>query len=354
MTWADIAGVFQGQYRVNARVGHRLARGWSQREAADRWNERWPDDPKTFKNFSYWEQWPNKTGYAPSLEVLSRLAELYSCHISDLLSDGPAFNHLDPAYKHRTELERLSGAVAAAANETSTAASDASKDLADFVQRLHDGDVDELARVAAEWSKHVSGAIDRRSLLLKLSFALTTAATMLSSAPSQRHATHPAKNEASGLTGIWRSEYGYYSTRRNQHNTDAHYVVIRQAGDAVAIESLRQSTGSELRLDVALDGMFATGTWEERTSPTGYYKGAIYRGAIQLLVSPSLTAMTGKWIGFGKNFSINNGDWSFTLETPQHGFRRSSRLLRQALTSLRKQRDERRPRLERASPQQAE
>jgi hypothetical protein len=45
MTWADIAGVFQRQYRVNARVGHRLARGWSQREAADRWNERWPDDP---------------------------------------------------------------------------------------------------------------------------------------------------------------------------------------------------------------------------------------------------------------------------------------------------------------------
>jgi hypothetical protein len=25
--------------------------------------------------------------------------------------------------------------------------------------------------------------------------------------------------------------------------------------------------------------------------------------------------MTGKWLGFGKNFSINNGDWEFTLET---------------------------------------
>jgi hypothetical protein len=92
-------------------------------------------------------------------------------------------------------------------------------------------------------------------------------------------------------------------------------VVIRQTGAAVAIESLRHSTGSELRLDVTVDGMFATGTWEERTSPNGYYKGAIYRGAIQLLVAPSLTAMTGKWIGFGKNFKINNGDWSFTLET---------------------------------------
>jgi hypothetical protein len=267
------------------------------------------------QELSYWEQWPNRTGYAPSLEVLSRLAELYSCHISDLLSDGPAFNHLDPAYKHRTELEKLPRAMAVATDETNATESDASKDLAEFVERLHDSDVDELARVAAEWSKHVSGSIDRRSLLLKLSFALTTAATMPSSIPAQHHVTNPANSVASGLTGIWRSEYGYYSTRRNQHNSDTHYVVVRQAGDAVTIESLRHSTGSELRLNVAVDGMFATGTWEERTSPTGYYKGAIYRGAIQLLVSPSLTAMTGKWIGFGKNFSINNGDWNFTLET---------------------------------------
>jgi transcriptional regulator with XRE-family HTH domain len=315
MTWADIAGIFRMEYGVNARVGHRLARGWSQREAADRWNERWPDDPKTFKNFSYWEQWPNKSGYAPSLDVLSRLAELYSCHISDLLSDGPAFNHLDSSYQHRSELEKLPRAVAAAADETKTSESDAGRDLAQFIQRLHDSEVDELARVASEWSKHVGGAIDRRSLLLKLSFALTTAATLQGSDTVQHSTTQLAKNKASGLSGIWRSEYGYYSSRRDQHNTDTHYVVVRQAGDALTIESLRHSTGSELKLNVSLDGMFATGTWEEKTSPTGYYKGAIYRGAIQLLVSPSLTAMTGKWIGFGKNFSINNGDWSFTLET---------------------------------------
>jgi hypothetical protein len=36
-----------------------------------------------------------------------------------------------------------------------------------------------------------------------------------------------------------------------------------------------------------VDGMTATGSWEERTSPTGYYKGAVYRGALQFLVAPS-------------------------------------------------------------------
>lgn len=91
--------------------------------------------------------------------------------------------------------------------------------------------------------------------------------------------------------------------------------MVRQAGESLTIESLQHSTGSEIALHLSVDGIFATGTWEERTSPTGYYKGAIYRGAIKLLVTPSLTKMTGKWIGFGKNFSINNGDWTFSLES---------------------------------------
>jgi hypothetical protein len=47
----------------------------------------------------------------------------------------------------------------------------------------------------------------------------------------------------------------------------------------------------------------------------GYYRGARYSGAIQLLVEPSGHRMAGQWVGYGRSFDVNTGPWQLDLVT---------------------------------------
>ncbi|WP_328410322.1 XRE family transcriptional regulator [Nocardia sp. NBC_00403] len=132
---------------------------------------------------------------------------------------------------------------------------------------------------------------------------------------------HPVKSpartqQANGHNGVWLSRYEYYSTGRDATFTAVHHVVVLQHDDRLTVRSLPGSAASSLEMDLTVDGNVATGTWSERTAPEGYYRGARYHGAIQLLVELTGTRMAGKWVGFGKSFDINSGPWELVLQDP--------------------------------------
>jgi transcriptional regulator with XRE-family HTH domain len=131
---------------------------------------------------------------------------------------------------------------------------------------------------------------------------------------TEQFATARRPRTPGNYAGIWLSRYEYYSSGRDATFTAAHHVVLLQHDDRLTVRSLPNSAQSSLEMDLTVDGHVATGTWSEHTAQEGYYRGAVYHGAIQLLIELTGTRMAGKWVGFGKSFEINTGPWELVLQ----------------------------------------
>jgi hypothetical protein len=128
-------------------------------------------------------------------------------------------------------------------------------------------------------------------------------------------ATGPAVRSAAGnYSGVWLSRYEYFSSGRDDAFVGQHYVVILQHGDRLTVRSLPNSARSQVTMDLTVDGNVITGTWVEQTAPEGYYRGARYHGAIQMLAGPTGRRMVGNWVGFGKEMDINTGPWELVFQ----------------------------------------
>ena len=262
----------------------RLAHGWSQADAAEAWNARWPHDPKTFKSFSYWENWPSPTGHAPSLSVLDSLAKLYRCAVADL--------------------------VAGCGDHTVGRADPAETDRATLTWQVRNLNLHELTHSVDLWSRRLPD-LERRPLLLKLGAATATVAAIEPDIDS--NASRPMSRP--DLGGAWISTYEYPSRSRASRLSSSHTVDLRIQEGRLLGTSRADDSGSHLQLDLAVDGAVVTGSWTERTSPMGHYQAAIYHGILQLVLDPTSTAMTGQWLGIGKRYTINHGEWR--LERPR-------------------------------------
>jgi formamidopyrimidine-DNA glycosylase len=116
-------------------------------------------------------------------------------------------------------------------------------------------------------------------------------------------------NDINGLTGIWRSTYQYPSSGRPGKFASEHTVRLRREGKYLIFESLPEGNESYVIVRLALEGNVASGSWQEATSPAGYYKGALYYGVIQMIQSADGKRLRGQWLGFGKDEEVNAGLW---------------------------------------------
>ncbi len=113
------------------------------------------------------------------------------------------------------------------------------------------------------------------------------------------------------FSGIWRSDYTYHSSDRDEDLLSQHYVRIYPKGNELIIESSPGVNESYMLARFTMDGNVLTGSWQEVTDPKGDYKGTIYYGAAQLILTDDGKKMKGKWVGFGKNMEVKTGPWEF-------------------------------------------
>lgn len=111
------------------------------------------------------------------------------------------------------------------------------------------------------------------------------------------------------LAGSWISKYRYRSASRGEEFTDTHLVDLGVDGGQLVGRSVPHPSGSELTLALTAEGRVVSGTWVERTSPTGHYRGASFRGLLQLVVAPTGHTMSGMWLGVNKRDMVNAGEW---------------------------------------------
>lgn len=120
-----------------------------------------------------------------------------------------------------------------------------------------------------------------------------------------------ADTNSNKYTGIWRSDYTYHNSDRNEDLLSQHYVRMYPKGNELIVESVPNVNESYMLARFSVDGTVLTGSWQEATDPKGDYKGTIYYGAAQLIISDDGKKFKGKWVGFGKNMEVKTGPWEF-------------------------------------------
>jgi len=110
------------------------------------------------------------------------------------------------------------------------------------------------------------------------------------------------------FAGTWHSTYWYPSNTHSGEDTSEYDVTVTQKGNQLVLQSKLTEDGAYILLRLSIDDHLATGTWHETTAPQGAFKGMIYSGALQLIISEDGDTMEGKWVGIGRDYKMNRPD----------------------------------------------
>lgn len=111
------------------------------------------------------------------------------------------------------------------------------------------------------------------------------------------------------FAGTWHSCYWYPSNDKPGEEEKSEYeVIVHQKGGQLILESKPNELGAYIFIRLSVDGKLATGTWHETTSPRGAFKGMVYSGALQLIISDDQNRMDGKWVGVGFDYDKKGPD----------------------------------------------
>lgn len=126
-------------------------------------------------------------------------------------------------------------------------------------------------------------------------------------------------DDTKSLEGTWHSTYWYPSNDHSGEDASEYDVAVRQDGNQLVLQSQPTDNGSYILVRLSLDDDIATGTWHETTAPEGSFKGTIYSGALQLIISKDHLSMAGKWVGIGRDYELNRPDiftgrWELTKQ----------------------------------------
>lgn len=125
------------------------------------------------------------------------------------------------------------------------------------------------------------------------------------------------EQEYKTYSGVWYARVTYPSKDDKGEDISNYRMEAHKLGREIVFTSVPNEQGSHLVIRLAVDGVVATGTWHETTSPKGLFEGAMYSGAGQLLIAGNGQEMTGQWAGAGYNHTnqkpqVYTGTWKLS------------------------------------------